>query len=37
MNDLHDLDIMITKQPLSANFALVYRDSLELPIAVCDL
>ena len=34
MNDLHDLDIRITKELLSASFASVHRDFLELPIAV---
>lgn len=33
MNHLHDLDVMVTKQILSANFASVRRDFLELPIA----
>ena len=37
MDDLHDLDIRMTKQLLSANFAAVYRDFLELPVAINDL
>ena len=37
MNDLHDLDIRITKRLLSADFASVYHDFLELPIAMGDL
>ena len=37
MNDLHDLDVRISKQLLSANFASVHRDFLELPIAIGDL
>ena len=37
MDDLHDMDIRITKQLLSANFASVYQDFLELPIAISDL
>ena len=37
MNDLHDLDVRITKQLLSANFASVHHDFLELPIAIGDL
>ena len=37
MDDLHDMDIRITKQLLSASFASVYQDFLELPIAIRDL
>ena len=37
MDELHDMDIIITKQLLSANFAAVYHDFLELPIAISDL
>ena len=37
MNHLHDLDVRITKQLLSANFASVHQDLLELPIAIRDL
>ena len=37
MDDLHDLDIRITKRLLSADFAAVYHDFLELPIAMGDL
>ena len=37
MDDLHDMDIRITKQLLSASFASVYRDFLELPVAIRDL
>ena len=37
MDRLHDLDVMISKRRLSANFASVRRDLLELPIAVRDL
>lgn len=37
MDDLHDMDIRITKQLLSANFTSVYRDFLELPIAISQL
>ena len=37
MNDLHDLDVRITKQLLSANFASVHHDFLELPVAIGDL
>ena len=37
MNDLHDMDIRITKRMLSADFASVYHDFLELPIAMGDL
>ena len=37
MDDLHDMDIRITKQLLSADFASVYHDFLELPIAMRDL
>ena len=37
MDDLHDMDIRITKQLLSANFTSVYHDFLELPIAIRDL
>ena len=37
MADLHDMDIKITKQLLSANFASVYQDFLELPVAIRDL
>ena len=36
MDELHDMDI-ITKQLLSANFAAVYHDFLELPITIRDL
>ena len=37
MDDLHDMDIRITKQLLSASFASVYQDFLELPVAIRDL
>ena len=37
MDELHDMDIIITKQLLSANFAAVYHDFLELPIAISEL
>ena len=37
MNDLHDMDIRIRKQMLSADFASVYHDFLELPIAIRNL
>ena len=37
MDELHDMDIIITKQLLSANFAAVYYDYVELPIALRDL
>ena len=37
MNHLHDLDVRISKQQLSANFAAVRRDFLELPRAIRDL
>ena len=37
MDRLHDLDVMISKRRLSANFAAVRRDLLELPVAVRDL
>ena len=37
MDNLHDMDIRITKQLLSASFASVYQDFLELPIAIRDL
>ena len=37
MNDLHDMDIRITKQILSSRFASVYHDFSELPIAIRDL
>ena len=37
MDELHDMDIIITKQLLSANFAAVYHDFLELPIAISGL
>ena len=35
--ELHDMDLIITKQLLSANFAAVYHDFLELPIAISEL
>ena len=37
IEELNDMDIIITKQLLSANFAAVYHDFLELPIAISDL
>ena len=37
MDDLHDLDIRITKRLLSADFASVHHDFLELPMAMGDL
>ena len=37
IGELHDMDIIITKQLLSANFAAVYYDYIELPIALRDL
>ena len=37
MDDLHDYDVLIAKGLLSANFASVYQDFLELPIAIRDL
>ena len=37
MSELHDLDVLIAKGLLSANFASVYRDFLELPLAIRDL
>ena len=37
LDQLDDMDIIITKQLLSANFAAVYHDFLELPIAIRDL
>lgn len=37
MDELHDMDIFVTKQLLSANFAAVYYDYIELPIALRDL
>ncbi len=37
MDDLHDMDIRITKQLLSASFASVFQDFLALPVAIRDL
>ena len=37
MAELHDYDVLIAKGLLSANFASVYQDFLELPIAIRDL
>ena len=37
MNDLHDLNIRITKRLLSAGSASTHRDFLELPVAIRDL
>ena len=37
IRELSDMDIIITKQLLSANFAAVYYDYVELPIALRDL
>lgn len=36
MRDLNDMDIMITKQALSANFAAVYIDVQRVPSAIID-
>ena len=37
MDDLHDMDIQITKQLLSANFAPIFSEFMKLPLSVSDL